>query len=103
MNRCSLPATGYQERGGPFMLWTWGESMAVWRIDRRYGRGPKEKEFGMGIWVFVWCIGNRLFSHKTIDRFHRIADPLIVDRIVHILTVFVSNQYASVLQNPKML
>ena len=73
------------------------------RTDVSSREGPEEKNLG---WDFV---GNRLagrpvlFTHKTVDGFHGITHPLIVDRIVHILTVLIGYQYARILQDPKML
>jgi hypothetical protein len=65
--------------------------------------GPEEKNFGMGIVGNVSADRLVLFPHKTVDRLHSIANPLIVDSIVHILTVFVGNQDARILQNSKVL
>jgi hypothetical protein len=39
---------------------------------------------------------NLCFAHETVDRFYCITDPMIIDGIVHILTIFVSNEYARV-------
>jgi hypothetical protein len=68
--------------------------------------GPEEEKIWDGKFLVGIVSADRrpfLFSHKTVDGFHSIADPLVVDSIVHILTILIGDQNASILQNSKML
>ena len=56
-----------------------------------------------GIVWYSFVVRSVLPSHKTVDSFDGVTHLLIVDRIVHILTVLVCNQNSCVLQYPKVL
>ena len=87
-----------------FAVWNSEQLDVDWsdrKLETGLGKRLSPEEWWGKIWdgnVGIICNQyNLCFAHETVDSFDGIADAMIIDGVVHVLTIFIGHEYTGVL------